>query len=223
MQIIYRFYSRSNYVIKPTLNELEQECVYLRYNTALDAYARPYQNEANFAEDDASEASSKRSSPKYLSEVFSQGWQSIAMRYRNIARKVEKDWKMVYIARRQGTQSHDEGVIEWLIDLTGTEYCIKAVTLFATMAVFDENSKVTLEVKADNSKVRQLTPGSAPLSASTDFAGAKTIKLSARLYNEVESNDPVVWQKAQLFRQKVSRRGWNPASNILKVVVEWLD
>ncbi|VDL30913.1 unnamed protein product [Hymenolepis diminuta] len=187
----------SNYLIKPTPSELKQKCIYLRYSSSLDAYARPYHKEVESNEEEVPSRA-----PNYLTEIFSQGWQSMAMRYKNIFRKVEKDWKMVYIARKQGSESYKEGVIEWVIDLTGTDCCVKDVTLFATMAVFEDRSKVAIEVTDDKEKSKKLTPGSPPLASCPDFAGAKTIRLSARLYNESDNDDPLVWQKAQLFRQK---------------------
>lgn len=109
---------------------------------------------------------------------------------------------MVYLARKEGCHSYEDGVIEWLIDLSNTKHSVKTVTLFATMAVFEERSKVTLEVTTDTSKSRSLTLGSAPLSACADFEGAKQLRLTARLWNELENNDSNVWQKAQIFRQK---------------------
>ncbi|CDS36169.1 Peptide N(4) (N acetyl beta) [Echinococcus multilocularis] len=194
----------SGFVINPTPAELSQSCVYIRYSCSLDAYARPYHKEAPAATNDDSEVSSQRSNegPKYLKEVYKQGWTSMALRWRNIARKVEKDWKMVYLARKAGCQSYEDGVIEWLIDLSDTEYSVKAVTLFATMAIFEERSKVTLDVTTDISKSRSLSVGSAPFSACADFAGAKQVRLTARLWNELENTDPSVWQKSQIFRQK---------------------
>ncbi|VDK23501.1 unnamed protein product [Taenia asiatica] len=194
----------SGFVITPTPAELSQNCIYIRYNCALDVYARPYHKEVPATADDDSEASSRRSTegPKYLKEVYKQEWTSMVLRWRNIARKVEKDWKMVYLARKVGCQSYEDGVVEWLIDLSDTEYCVKAVTLFATMAIFEERSKVTLDVTTDISKSRSLSVGSAPLSACADFAGAKQVRLTARLWNELENTDPAVWQKSQVFRQK---------------------
>ncbi|VDO02173.1 unnamed protein product [Rodentolepis nana] len=181
-------------------SELKQECIYLRYNSSLDVYARPYHKEI---ESNEGELASR--TPTYFTEIFSQGWQSMAMRYKNISRKVEKDWKMVYIARKQGTESHKEGVIEWVVDLTGTDYCVKDVTLFATMAAFEDRSKVVIGVIDDSGRSRELTLGSPPLTSCPIFAGAKTLRLSARLYNEKDNDDPSVWQKAQLFRQKAKK------------------
>ncbi|VDM33360.1 unnamed protein product [Hydatigera taeniaeformis] len=194
----------SGFVITPTPAELSRNCIYIRYNCALDAYARPFHKEVSVTTDDDSEGSSRRSSegPKYLKEVYKEKWTSMALRWRNIARKVEKDWKMVYLARKAGCQSYEDGVVEWLVDLSDTEYSVRSVTLFATMAIFEERSKVTLDVTTDTSKSRSLSAGSAPLSACADFAGAKQVRLTARLWNELENTDSSVWQKSQIFRQK---------------------
>lgn len=77
-------------MISPTPAELSQNCIYIRYNCALDVYARPFHKEVPVATDDDSETSSRRSTegPKYLKEVYKQEWTSMALRWRNIARKV---------------------------------------------------------------------------------------------------------------------------------------
>ncbi|VDD82363.1 unnamed protein product [Mesocestoides corti] len=188
--------------ITPTPSELEQGCVYLRYNCASDTYARPYHECAKATSSEVPGPRRNSREPSHLSSTYKRGWDSLASRWKNIARKHERDWKMVYLAREEGRNT-EEGVIEWLIDLSGTEYSVDEVTLFATMATFDDQTKVVFELCNDG-VCKQVPPGSPPLSACADFAGAKQLRLSARLWT-TEGNssvDSCAWQKAQLFRQK---------------------
>ncbi|BHF84322.1 Peptide-N(4)-(N-acetyl-beta-glucosaminyl) asparagine amidase [Sparganum proliferum] len=209
--------------IRPTQFELETGCIYLRYNCALDAYARPFAQpatEADLSKDPSvTDVAPRRSSsgPPAYANINSRGWQSLATRWKNVARKHEKDWKMVYLARKENyPQPGEEGVVEWSVDLRDTGYSIAEVTLFGTLIEINDSNKAALQVCAEDmegggSACRRLTRETAPLVSSTDFVGAKRITLSAHLWTDAASEDAkgseeshLAWQKSQLFRQKDS-------------------
>ena len=81
--------------------EKAQRTLHLRYCCASDKYIRPVAGEEN---------------PDWFSLVYKQ---------ENMHRKVEHDWKMVYLTRSPGTPN---GSIEWKFDFTGKE--IKQFSLF---------------------------------------------------------------------------------------------
>ncbi|VDM03275.1 unnamed protein product, partial [Schistocephalus solidus] len=195
--------------LRPTQFELETGCIYLRYNCALDAYARPFaqpDSETDHPPKDPSVADEtpRRSSrgPAAYANVYSQGWQSLATRWKNVARKHEKDWKMVYLARKENfPHPGEEGVIEW------------SVTLFGTIIEINDSNKAALQLCAEDMEnggtCRRLTRASPPLVSCADFTGAKKITLSAHLWTDAASEDATEsaeahlnWQKSQLFRQK---------------------
>ncbi|KAL7055289.1 hypothetical protein AAHC03_024372 [Spirometra sp. Aus1] len=211
--------------IRPTQFELETGCIYLRYNCALDAYARPFAQpatEADLPKDPSvSDVTPRRASsgPPAYANINSRGWQSLATRWKNIARKHEKDWKMVYLARKENyPQPGEEGVVEWSVDLRDTGYSIAEVTLFGTLIEINDSNKAALQLCAEDmegggggSACRRLTRETAPLVSCTDFAGAKKITLSAHLWTDEASDGAkgseeshLAWQKSQLFRQKDS-------------------
>lgn len=68
--------------------------LHFRYNTARNEYQR-------------------MSSAREVTE----GWNSCTFESCNVQRKVEKDWQMVYLARKEG--SKEDASISWKIDCTG--------------------------------------------------------------------------------------------------------
>jgi peptide-N4-(N-acetyl-beta-glucosaminyl)asparagine amidase len=79
----------TSYIIKPTFNEVESKCLEIQYNAATDEYKRP---------NDAS---------------TSKGFKSLAFKFSNVFRKVETDWKKVYLCRTEGSEN---GYIVWKIE-----------------------------------------------------------------------------------------------------------
>ena len=79
--------------VKPTESEKAQKFLYLKYSCAADEYVR---------------VSSGGERVK--------GWQEMVSEVKDIHRKEENDWKMAYLARREGT---DSASISWKFDFTG--------------------------------------------------------------------------------------------------------
>lgn len=69
-------------------------------------------------------------------------WQTCALRWTNIFRKEERDWKMVYLARAEDT---DNAEIEWKFDFSQQNLKIKTATLKFDTKVY-ENAKIQLEI-----------------------------------------------------------------------------
>ncbi|GAA50234.1 peptide-N4-(N-acetyl-beta-glucosaminyl) asparagine amidase [Clonorchis sinensis] len=220
-----------NIVLEPSTEELKSGMFYLRYNSALDIYQRPFLNDG---ESTRTGQSSKNSDEliKHATEAGLFGWRSMASRWRNIDRKVEHDWKMVYLAREEGSPAQYEGIIEWKLRVPSEEYVIGKVSLFAnlvshsadSMAMFTlcsefdtESSEPAASCSTATASTAPaegicvpLSPGSDPLFSITNFHGCKQIALKGRLWTKVNSDgerNPVAWQQAQLFRQKHNDSG----------------
>ncbi|VDQ00522.1 unnamed protein product [Trichobilharzia regenti] len=114
---------------------------HLRYNSALNIYERPSYNKTNTNESSSGgnncstrvkqqqkqqEASSKLIENARKSGLF--GWQSLVYEWKNIFRKVELDWHMVYLAREEDSNPTDEGIITWMLDLRDTGYVVDKVS-----------------------------------------------------------------------------------------------
>lgn len=67
----------------------------------------------------------RRSNNVEIKEV-TKTWQSCAYRWQNILRKEERDWKMVYLARAEDT---DTAEIEWKFDFSHQQLKIKDVQM----------------------------------------------------------------------------------------------
>lgn len=77
----------------------------LRYSSSLDQYERLVDDQVI---------------------AITEGWQSCAFRWKDVSRKEERDWKMVYIAR---TEDSECGEIEWKFDFRSEKLTIDDITL----------------------------------------------------------------------------------------------
>lgn len=209
----------SNKPLIPTKSELARGMFYLRYNSALDIYERP------FASDESSNTKEIDELVRYAASNGLKGWQSTAARWQNIDRKVEHDWHMVYLAREDDSSADQDGSIEWWIHVSEEGYEIGKVSLFANMACHSPDAAAHLLLCSGSSECGQneenvggfnagrcvrFTPGSSPLFELDDFMGEKWLSLKGRLWTrEVDGtrkSNPLAWQHAQLFRQKDTDR-----------------
>lgn len=80
-------------VIRPTQGEIDAKCIHLQYCCATDEYLRVI--EGNRVK----------------------GWDRLTNEMDHVIRKEELDWKMVYLARSEGSE---ESLISWKFDFAGT-------------------------------------------------------------------------------------------------------
>lgn len=129
------------------------------------------------------------------------GWSESTYSYKNLAKKIERDWRMVYLARKEGSPSNSTGEICWKIDLTGVNWRTIDVQLKGALyqnGVIDltistdcSNFKIHLPVNKSNSILRNQFP-----------PNTNNITITASLSN---GNGTLAWQHAQLFRQSIDR------------------
>ncbi|XP_041364348.1 peptide-N(4)-(N-acetyl-beta-glucosaminyl)asparagine amidase-like isoform X2 [Gigantopelta aegis] len=74
------------------------------------------------------------------------GWQSCVNEARNLARKEERDWRMVYIARQEGSAAVTAASVSWKFDFTDTDLKIGRLQLKAQGATF-ENGVINWQVR----------------------------------------------------------------------------
>ncbi|CAH8621483.1 unnamed protein product [Schistosoma margrebowiei] len=234
----------SKCIITPSNSELQSGIFHLRYNSALNIYQRPYysndsnsdnNNNAKTDTDVVLEFQCSTNSPKANNQESTKlienarktglyGWQSMVYQWRNIFRKVELDWHMVYLAREEDSKPSEDGIIIWMLDLRNTNYRVGKVSIFTNMVCHstDCHARFVLcsgeyPVNSSNSGQEEnknsqsvpnsclcLQPGSASLFNSESMIGSDFLTLKARLWNDDESTgkSSVAWQQAQLFRQK---------------------
>lgn len=115
-----------------------------------------------------------------------------------IFRKVEDDWKMVYLARSPRTE---RGHIKWTFETKNSELCLEAFSLKATSEVF-HGATVTWEIEAIFNDDKTIV---IPVPNCNNFYTDKVQK-AVRLHVIVTlsgGQGQLAWQHAQLFRQSL--------------------
>ncbi|KAM3960325.1 N-glycanase Pngl [Aphomia sociella] len=116
-------------------------------------------------------------------------WEAGVYERKNVAMKVENDWKMVYLARDEG---EEHGSISWRLDTDG-QHVFKTLSIQVTTAVF-ETGHIDWYIKFDDDKPIAVKLKESPTIFDRGFTSAViTAELSG-------GNGVVAWQHAQLFR-----------------------
>ncbi|XP_066600452.1 peptide-N(4)-(N-acetyl-beta-glucosaminyl)asparagine amidase [Prorops nasuta] len=133
-----------------------------------------------------------------LNEVS--GWENGVELAESIFRKVENDWKMVYIAR---TEKAVTGKVMWTFEITHSNLCLKSFHLQASSRVF-HNASILWKIEAvfDRKDANQ----SIIIPDCTNFCtdslnGAIKLSLIA-IMSDGEGDS--AWQHAQLFRENLN-------------------
>ncbi|CAH8626609.1 unnamed protein product [Heterobilharzia americana] len=218
----------SKYIIRPSDLELKTGIFHLRYNSALNIYERLYYIKTNASDVNCYPTKNSKGDKQELLKITENaretglyGWQSMVYEWRNICRKVELDWHMVYLAREEDSDPFEDGIITWMLDLRNTDYRVGKVSLFTNMVCHSSESHAQLilcsgeypDSQAENKDTIHsvgskscicLQPGSASLFNSELMNGSDFLCLKARLWSDenIEKLSSLAWQQAQLFRQK---------------------
>lgn len=114
-----------------------------------------------------------------------------------IFRKVENDWKMVYLAR---SPEAEYGRVKWTFEIADSKMCLETFTLTAKTEVF-QGAKVSCEIEAvfDNKAIVIAVPN-------CDSFHTEEVRNAVRLNLIVTlcgGQGAEAWQHAQLFRQSL--------------------
>ncbi|KAK3717515.1 hypothetical protein QZH41_013778, partial [Actinostola sp. cb2023] len=119
----------SPYTFKPTKKEISNKRIRIRYCASSDGYYRCADD--TIADDVKPDKT---------------GWKSGLNAVESMFRKVEHDWKMVYLARNEGRPS---GLITWKIDVSDTDHMIEDVTIVVSGTTF-ENGAIDWQIQGDD-------------------------------------------------------------------------
>ena len=155
------------FVIKPTPLEEHSMTIDISYDICEDVYVRKSNGDQEIS-----------------------GWASMASEVVDLFKKEELDWKMAYLARKDGLRS---GKIIWTIDLSNSNYVVKSVELLVRSKVY-ENGKILWELFGD-SITCIASPGF--MLKSEELSGSKNLTLKATLSG---GKGDIAWQHTQLFR-----------------------
>lgn len=159
------------YIFKPDNKEQEVKALCVNYSCSKDLYIRPNAQ---------------------IKEI--KHWTSTAFLVKDIIRKEEQDWKMVYLARQEGT---DDAIISWKFDISDCDMTIRQLEVFADSNTFS-TGKIVWEVQEDKGDTHILKAGEK--SVLDSVKGCRWVTLTAKLNG---GEGTVAWQHTQLFRQEL--------------------
>ncbi|XP_059057939.1 peptide-N(4)-(N-acetyl-beta-glucosaminyl)asparagine amidase [Achroia grisella] len=135
------------------------------------------------------------------------GWEAGTYERKGMFRKIELDWKQVYLAREP---DENHGSISWRLSTTA-DHVFKVISIQASTAVF-ETGKIDWKLKFDNKDPVYTKFSESPTTFSDEFTTAViTVDLSG-------GNGDVAWQHAQIFRQSLETK--SSGFEILATVVK---
>ena len=124
------------------------------------------------------------------------GFRSLAFEVTQIERKVELDWKKVYLARKEGSEGRGE--LGWKIDLSSARGKVVDRVVVRVASECFATGRVNWTLCGDD---QCLMLSSSPASQTfTELRGSTHVHLAASLSRGQGSS---AWQHAQLFRQSL--------------------
>lgn len=163
----------AGYVFTPTEKEKSDRLLHVRYSASKDQYCRVSND----------------------SEVI-QSWDQCVWRKESIFRKVEQDWKMVYLARTEGSST---GSISWKFDFAPTGMKIKCVSIMASSQTF-HSGKVCWHLQTG--QTTKEFSGDGTMQSFQSLSGSSEFIIVAALSDGGEEESS--WQHSQLFRQSLN-------------------
>lgn len=160
------------YIFSLTEQEKRRKIFTLKYSAVLDQYVRG-------SEDD---------------NVINH-WGSCLFECKNVVRKVEHDWQMVYLARSEGS---DEAKICWKFDFSDSGLRVDKVTIKPMGLFTQETGQVITQMCTNEQCVRGFGKSE---EVYAEFRGCTELTLTARLSG---GNGECKWQHAQIFRQSLN-------------------
>lgn len=181
------FFKRKEILFIPSENEKISKQFHLRYDIVRDRYIRVSDNNTNIS-----------------------GWENGVWKMESIFRKVEKDWNMVYLARKEGSSF---AYISWKFECGSAGLKVDTVSVRTSSQTFETGS-VRWKLRSETAQVNLL--GDRNLRSYNDFYGTTEVTLEAELSR---GDGDVAWQHTQLFRQSLNDSG----ENSLEIIITFND
>ncbi|XP_028926850.1 peptide-N(4)-(N-acetyl-beta-glucosaminyl)asparagine amidase [Ornithorhynchus anatinus] len=174
-------------VFTPSECEKTSKLLHLSYNAVKDSYTRISNNNE---------------------EII--GWEKGVWKMDSLFRKVERDWNMVYLARKEGSSSAH---VSWKFECGSVGLKVDNISVRTSSQTFHSGS-IHWKLWSDKAQV-ELT-GDKNLRSYPDFSDATEIILEAELSG---GDDGLAWQHTQLFRQSLNDRG----EKCLEIIIKFSD
>ncbi|XP_004857850.1 peptide-N(4)-(N-acetyl-beta-glucosaminyl)asparagine amidase isoform X1 [Heterocephalus glaber] len=171
----------------PSENEKISKQLYLCYNIVKDHYVRVSSNNQTIS-----------------------GWENGVWKMESIFRKVETDWNMVYLARKEGSSF---AYISWKFECGSVGLKIESISIKTSSQTF-QTGTIKWKLRSDTAQV-DLT-GDKNLRSYHDFSGSTEVILEAELS---KGDGDVAWQHTQLFRQSLN----DLEEKCLEIIIKFSD
>ncbi|XP_015263723.1 PREDICTED: peptide-N(4)-(N-acetyl-beta-glucosaminyl)asparagine amidase isoform X1 [Gekko japonicus] len=159
-------------VFIPTGKEKTSKFLHLRYNIVKDCYVRISNNNERIS-----------------------GWENGIWKMESVWRKAESDWKMVYLARKEGSIS---GYISWKFECGSVGLKIENISVRTSSQTF-QSGRVRWMLCSGNTEVD--VNGDKNLHSYPDISNVTDVLLKAELSG---GDGDIAWQHTQLFRQSLN-------------------
>ncbi|XP_017361703.1 peptide-N(4)-(N-acetyl-beta-glucosaminyl)asparagine amidase isoform X1 [Cebus imitator] len=171
----------------PSENEKISKQLLLCYNIVKDCYVRVSNNNQTIS-----------------------GWENGVWKMESIFRKVETDWHMVYLARKEGSSF---AYISWKFECGSVGLKVDSISIRTSSQTF-QTGTIEWKLRSDTARV-ELT-GDKNLHSYADFSGATEVILEAELSG---GDGDIAWQHTQLFRQSLN----DHEENCLEIIIKFSD
>ncbi|XP_062425323.1 peptide-N(4)-(N-acetyl-beta-glucosaminyl)asparagine amidase isoform X2 [Rhea pennata] len=176
---------RKEVIFIPSEKEKTSKLFHLTYNVVEDSYTRISNNNEKIT-----------------------GWEAGVWKAESIWRKVETDWKMVYLARKEGSSSAS---ISWKFECKSVGLKIDNMSIRTSSQTF-QSGRIKWRVYSPTAEIPLL--GDKSLCSCSDFSGATEVTLEAILNG---GDGEAAWQHTQLFRENLTGYGENSLEIIIKL------
>ncbi|XP_066484049.1 peptide-N(4)-(N-acetyl-beta-glucosaminyl)asparagine amidase [Tiliqua scincoides] len=170
----------------PTGQEKASKLLHLRYNIVEDCYKRISNNDEKL-----------------------NGWEKGVWKVESLRRKVETDWKMVYLARKEGSYS---GYICWKFECGSVGLKIENISVRTSSQTF-QSGRVRWMLRSGGKAVNVNEDKS--LHAYPDISNVTDVILEAELSG---GDGDIAWQHTQLFRQSL-----NETEDCFEIIIKFSD
>ncbi|XP_072781826.1 peptide-N(4)-(N-acetyl-beta-glucosaminyl)asparagine amidase isoform X2 [Taeniopygia guttata] len=176
---------RKEVVFIPSEKEKTCKLFHLVYNVIDDSYTRISNNNEKIS-----------------------GWEAGVLKAESIWRKVETDWKMVYLARKEGSSSAS---ISWKFECKSVGLKIDNISVRTSSQTF-QSGRIQWRLRSPTAEIALI--GDKSLCSYSDFSGATEVMLEAVLNG---GDGEAAWQHTQLFRESLTGGGENCLEIIIKL------
>ncbi|XP_064300315.1 peptide-N(4)-(N-acetyl-beta-glucosaminyl)asparagine amidase isoform X2 [Phalacrocorax carbo] len=178
---------RKEVVFIPSEKEKTSKLFHLIYNIVEDSYTRISNNNEKIG-----------------------GWETAVWKAESIWRKVETDWKMVYLARKEGSSSAS---VSWKFECKSVGLKIDNVSVRTSSQTF-QSGRIKWRLHSPTAEVALI--GDKNLCSYSDFSGATEVVLEAVLSG---GDGEAAWQHTQLFRDSLT----GCEENSLEIIITLSD